>query len=133
MSKNLFPGMSRSIITCGGRDNTVAAGATAYLSPGCNASTDASARVPLPDCTIDEYRVNVNTAPVGAETFTYDLMRNGGAVAGSTIVLTGANVSGVKSGLAVVCSAGDTLSVRVVVSAGGAVAVHKTMVCGYVR
>lgn len=74
--------------------------------------------------TIREIYTRSVLAPGVGQTFTYDLFLNGVVVPGITIVIAGAAVTGVLTGLAVPVARGDLASMQIVTSAGAAVTYH---------
>lgn len=107
--------------------STVAAGATNYFGAGAAGATDALSqqiRVPFAFAAVNLY-VQTSTGPVGAETFTYTL-RKQNVDTTLTTSMTGAatQASDTTRSHKVTGNAGDVLDVKVVASAGAAVALH---------
>lgn len=100
----------------------VPAGATHFLGR-TNSATETDVQFTAPvDGTLLRFDTKASTAPVGAETFIYRLFVAGGLITpGHTV--TGANTTGASTPNAALTK-GQSLSFRVVTSAGAAVASH---------
>lgn len=122
---NVVGGTSVSMIFFGPASST-AAGATTYIAPNASFDGGSESVVSRPmsaPCTISNLRIKVQGAPVGAETFTYTLFKNGSATA-LTVTLTGSAVTGSDLAHSIEYAAGDTMSLRLVTSASAAVVYH---------
>ncbi len=100
----------------------VAAGATVFLGHGANA-TEAIVAFPCPVAgTIIAASAACSTGPVGAETFSYRIRVAAGNV-GTVMTITGAAVL-VVAAQTVAVTLGQLVTVRLITSAGAAVASH---------
>lgn len=117
-------GTASQAVSTGGA--TVGAGATQYMGDGAASATEADVQFRVPfACKVYNLYTQSSSGPVGGETFTYTLMKNGVAQA-LTCQTTGASTQGSDTDIthAISFAAGDLLSVRVVTSGGAAVVRH---------
>jgi pectate lyase-like protein len=129
-TSSVFFKVPTAILTFSSDVGGVAAGATAYLGAGIDTATEGFVQVYVPyKCVLLNLHAHANTAPVGAETYTYTLRVNGSDTA-LTSQVTGANTDGQDrtNAVAVPSPAGPStvarISLKVVASVGAAVGVH---------
>lgn len=114
---------SRSIIVCTGA--SFAGGLTRFFGSLVGAA-DVDARMPMPyKGTIKNMYIEINTPATTGESFTYTAFKNGIAQGVTTSISGAAATTASDLTHTFNVAAGDTVSVRVVATAGAAVAVHK--------
>ncbi len=136
-SITLYQPQERSSLFCSSDTTTVAAGATSYIGQRTLNATEAVAASFMPFYPSGAVALAMyckcTAAPVGAETFTYTLFKNGIATS-IAVVITGAAVAGSYIALGaslanqVTYAPGDSFSVRVVASGGAAVTTHQVAI-----
>lgn len=96
----------------------ITASSTVYVGSTVD-TVEASARYPVPEMTLQELYIACSTAPGSGETIAGTVMKNGVATA-LTATISASGTSASLTGQSISVSAGDTISVRFVMSSGAA-------------
>ena len=104
---------------------TIAAASTAFVGIGAQLSTSLAIRIPVPiDCTLDAMFVHSRADAGATPGFDYTVFKNGVAITAAKCSITGATSTCSVTGLSESFTAGDEVSIEVVVGAGAAATGH---------
>lgn len=104
---------------------TIAAASTAFVGIGAQLSTSLAIRIPVPiDCTLDAMFVHSGADAGATPGFDYTVFKNGVAITAAKCSITGATSTCSVPGLSESFTAGDEVSIEVVVGAGAAATGH---------